>query len=525
MLVLRVEYLTGVCMATRHNDPSRSAPEWPPHPDRLYSALVAAAAEPAPPGATDVSASTREALEWLAEQCWDDNGQCKAPLLHASPAHRRTTPAVPMPSNPHEEEVWQKPKKNRPRSPQKAFDLRTLLPVHRTKAFLPIPAVVPEEPVVYFIWPDAEPGGLRERLRSICERVTCLGRSRSLVRVNIEDQAPPATHLPDPVGRIQLRVPGKGRLAYLIDKHQRDGGKPEPSPPRRYRYIGDSSTEAVGAHSIFNRFWVFRPLQDDPLLPTAATLKVTQALRRAVLKQVHDAACGCDRWRDSVPSWRGAQECYTKIPSTLSGHAANGEPLQRPHLAFVPLPFVHPVQRHADGAIKGLAVLVPLGVDRDASALTMLARGLVGLEREGLRIPGVGIWHLREVPADDPPMTTLDIRTWTAPSRTWTTATPMVFGHFPKPKNGGEAKVVLDALHLLDIDPSSAVEIAVGQHSPLHGAPPSWCFETRRDRAQREEPQRWIRHVTVRFDRPVTGPLVLGCLRYFGLGLMRPVEV
>ena len=44
MLALRVEYLTGVCMATKHDDASRASPEWPPHPDRLYSALVAAAA-------------------------------------------------------------------------------------------------------------------------------------------------------------------------------------------------------------------------------------------------------------------------------------------------------------------------------------------------------------------------------------------------------------------------------------------------------------------------------------------------
>jgi CRISPR-associated protein Csb2 len=193
-------------------------------------------------------------------------------------------------------------------------------------------------------------------------------------------------------------------------------------------------------------------------------------------------------------------------------------------LAFVPLPFVHPVQPHADGAIKGVGILVPRVVDHDALALSALARALLGLEREGLRIPGIGTWNLREVPADDPPSVTVDRRTWTAPSRTWSTATPMVFGHFPKQKNGGEAKVVLDALRLVDIESSRVVEIAVGRHSWLHGAPPSWCFKTQRDRAHREDPRGWIRHVTIRFDRPVSGPLVLGRLRYFGLGLMRPLE-
>lgn len=517
MLVLRVEYLTGVCLATKHDDPTRSVPEWPPHPDRLYSALIAAAAEPRPAAGTDLSASAREALEWLAGQ--------GAPLLNASIAYRRTTPAVPMPSNPHEDEVWQKATKNRLRLPQRAFDLRTLLPVHRKKVLLPIPAVVPEEPAVYFIWPDAEPGGHRDTLRSICERVTYLGRSRSLVRVSVEEQAPPATHIPDPLGGVQLRVqPRKGRLAYLIDKHNRDGGKPEPAPLFRYRQVDTerSSLPSASPSSMFDRFWIFQPRRHDPALLVTATLRVTEALRRAVLKQVHDAVCGCDRWKDHIPAWRQAQDCYAKIPGTLSGHAENGSPLGTPHLAFVALPFVHPVQRHADGAIKGLGVLVPRDLHPDTS--TLLARALLELMQQGLQIPAVGRWHVAEVPMDDPPLATLDSRTWTLPSRTWTTATPMVFGHFPKSKNGGEAKVVLDSLRLVGVDSSNVVEIAVGRHSPLHGAPPTWCYKSQPTRAETEAPQRWIRHVTIRFDQPVTGPLVLGPMRYFGLGLMRPLE-
>ena len=40
MLALRIEYLTGTAVAQRRTD--RSQPEWPPHPDRVFSALVAA---------------------------------------------------------------------------------------------------------------------------------------------------------------------------------------------------------------------------------------------------------------------------------------------------------------------------------------------------------------------------------------------------------------------------------------------------------------------------------------------------
>ena len=520
MLVLRVEYLTGVCMATRHNDPTRSMPEWPPHPDRLYSALVAAAAEPEPSGGTVLSDSAKQALEWLRMR--------EVPSIHASPAHPRTTPSVPMPSNPHEDEIWQKPKQNSPRTVKKGFDQKTWLPIHRKKVLLPIPAVIPELPAVYFIWPSAEPDGRHgETLRSICERVTCLGRSRSLVRVTVEDCAPAATYVPDPSGDVQLRVPQGDRLSYLIDKHTRDGGKPEPSPLQRYRQLDTAPPRSEGQPSIFGRFWAFQPERGDPVLPIESTLHVTRTLRRAVLKQIHEVTCkephGCTRWEESVPLCRDARDCYATIPGVLSGYAPDCRPIKAPHLAFVSLPFVHPVQRHADGTIKGLAVLIPWSLDGDTDVLRLLAGALERLEGDALKIPEIGMWRLREVPADAPPLQTLDRRTWSGPSRSWTTATPMVFGHFPKSRSGGEAKVVLDSLQLAGIESSSVVEIATDKHASLHGAPPSWCFRLHHDRVQAKESRPWMRHVTLRFDRPVSGPLVVGSMRYSGLGLMRPL--
>lgn len=494
MLTLRVEYLTGVCMATRHNDPSRSTPEWPPHPDRLYSALVAAAAEPKDADDDEARAyipnAARCALRWLAEQ--------GAPRLAVSEARWRLAPDVHMPSNPHENEVWQKPKKGKPRLPQKTFNLKSLLPVHRRKAALPIPAVVPDEPVAYFIWPSAEPKGHLEVLRGICQRVTYLGRSRSLVRVSMVHDPPQPTYVPDPLGQVQLRVPVPDRLDYLVDKYKRDGGMPEPCPPRRYRRVDDERQKPKTQHSVFDdsRVWVFRPKRDDPAMPIVSTVNVTRTLRGALIRCIEDAG--------------------HRVPDVVHGHG------KHPHCAYVALPFVHPEQRHADGAIKGLAILVPR--HPDDGVLQVMAAGLNRLQENGLGISGIGTWHLEEVPADDPPMLTLDVRTWSKASDVWTTVTPMVFGHFPKEKNGGEARVVLDSLHMIGIDPDTVLEMAVSRHSPLHGAPPSWSFRTRQDRSPSGQAPRHIRHVSLRFDHPVCGPIVLGCMRYFGLGLMQPVE-
>lgn len=512
MLAIKVEYLTGVCMATRYNDPSRSTAEWPPHPDRLYSALVAAA-DP-----QDCDNERAAALRWLAKQ--------GAPQLAVSQAQRREAPEVHMPTNPHEDEVWQMPRKGKARAPQKSFDLKTLLPVHRKKAALPIPAVIPDDPTVYFIWPTAEPDvSALSTLKTICERVTYLGRSRSLVRVSLVDTPPPATHVRDKLGQVQLRVPGPDRLCYLIDKYKRDGGKPEPSPLVRYQAVSEEREHPKPLSSAFDRMFVFKPDRGDPSLPTESTLKVTKALRQELIRCVHKQVCDCGNWGDVLPSCSEVMGCYQKIPTFISGYElrdGNCAPTTRPHVAFLALPFVDERQRHADGSIKGLAVTVPR--NPDDSELQALASGLMSLLECGLAIPGVGQWRLTEVPADNPPLRTLELSQWTRPARTWSTVTPMVFDRLPKEKNGGEPAVILESLRRVGIDPEAVVEIAVGRHAPWRGAPPSWQFKP-----QTEEPsvrrRGWmLRHVTLRFDRDVRGPILLGRLRYFGLGLMRPME-
>jgi CRISPR-associated protein Csb2 len=61
MLAIEFELLTGRYAATSHNDRSRA--EWPPHPARVFSALVAAHYE-----GRDPCPKERAALEWLERQ-------------------------------------------------------------------------------------------------------------------------------------------------------------------------------------------------------------------------------------------------------------------------------------------------------------------------------------------------------------------------------------------------------------------------------------------------------------------------
>jgi len=61
MLAIAVELLSGRYTATQFND--RNRPEWPPHPARLFSAMVAAWADN-----DDPDPAERSALRWLEEQ-------------------------------------------------------------------------------------------------------------------------------------------------------------------------------------------------------------------------------------------------------------------------------------------------------------------------------------------------------------------------------------------------------------------------------------------------------------------------
>ena len=57
---IEVNFLTGRYVATHHNKRDRA--EWPPHPARLFSALVATWAD------GDCDVTERHALEWLETQ-------------------------------------------------------------------------------------------------------------------------------------------------------------------------------------------------------------------------------------------------------------------------------------------------------------------------------------------------------------------------------------------------------------------------------------------------------------------------
>ena len=165
MLTIALEYLNGWTLSTSVAD--RAEPEWPPHLDRVFMALVAAHFE----GNEDPAG--REALQWLESQ--------PDPVLYCSPARERTTVVSFVPVN--------------DRSKSHYLTASGSMQLYRDRQPRTFPVAVPDDPVVCFVWESAEPPPeIRQALDRLCREVTSVGHSASLVRMWV------GTAPPRPVG-------------------------------------------------------------------------------------------------------------------------------------------------------------------------------------------------------------------------------------------------------------------------------------------------------------------------------------
>ena len=155
---IEVNFLTGRYVATYHNDRQRG--EWPPHPARLFSALVAAWAE------DGSDPEEREALEWLEVQ--------GAPEIAASGAAHRKVVSHFVPvndariihSNPSATIRILPDHRSRPKNNRDKQD-RYFLPQERF-----FPSATPQDSRVTYVWNVGVPETLGETLDSLLQRVT-----------------------------------------------------------------------------------------------------------------------------------------------------------------------------------------------------------------------------------------------------------------------------------------------------------------------------------------------------------------
>jgi CRISPR-associated protein Csb2 len=185
-------------------------------------------------------------------------------------------------------------------------------------------------------------------------------------------------------------------------------------------------------------------------------------------------------------------------------------------VAFAALAAVgHP---RSDGALLGAAAVLPRELeDGGGSAERRAVLGaLAAIDR--LTMGAAGAWAVERVSAGATQRNLLP-DTWSRPSRTWATVTPVVLDRFPDDPYSGEA-IDIVARGCTHVGLPRPAAIALGPSSIVPGAPAWHEFLPSRKPGK---PRRPRVHAVLEFRSPVRGPLLLGAERYRGLGLCRPV--
>lgn len=566
MLALRIEFLTGRCVATAYND--REEPEWPPHPARILSALVSTWADADAPSAIE-----RAALDWLAA--------APAPALAASEAPARVPVPFFVPVN--DINVVQDPTAARDKvaemeaavrdaraareraasggdgrairkttrdvdsAEKRLAAARTLLSskldaaAHpdpeptaedhaRARAVMPdtrlrqlryFPSVTPVDPVVHVIWPDDPPAEHRSALDTLAKRVVRVGHSASLVACTVHDTAPEPSFVPHDDGTVVLRVPAAGQVTRLEDEWARHREvEPRVLPCRFQRYsIGRESRHPNVPQVVLGDEWIVFRRTGGARLDSTQAVALASAFRRAVIHHADG-----------------------DLPESVSGHGPDGRPSQVPHAAWVPLPFVG--SEHADGSILGLAIALPREVasgDRK-KLLRALARwegerrlelGALDVEAPQLELQlgRSGVLVVERVSWGDPPLHNLRPETWCRASRAWISATPVALDRNPGDLHAKSVGARAAAHVAAEASVSEACE-RIGLPRPaiatvLPSVPMPGGAKARNFPPFPSDPrkvQRVKAHALLRFEVPVRGPVIIGAGRYLGLGLFRPVD-
>lgn len=459
MLAIEVEFLMGRAVSASWGQ--RERPEWPPHPQRLFSALVAAHFE------MDTGPGAEAALRWLEtlpapEICADPDPSYRDAHIHWVPVNDEAV-----------------------KSEKKKVDLRHLLDRRDRKERF-FPAVVPEEPVVVYQWPDAPDAGQhRGALSRLVESLNYLGHSSSPVRACLRDTLMEPVLVPRSEGDWSLRIPGPGRFDRLKQVHELRLEDESVQPP--LGAIQSYGPRSEFPSSVFSTDALVLAFGGGPRLSLDSTLPLMQHLRNAVLARLK-----------------------TGIPEILSGHDKDGNPSPDAHLAFVPLAFVG--HRHADGSLKGAALVLPRTAD--PSARRKLRSAL--LEPWDLHLGPLGSIPVRLVEDAQPELASLRFLAYCRPSRVWASLTPVILDKHPKKGKLPPERIVADSC--LRTGLPEPVEVRIGPVSGILGAPAAREFHGE----SRQTANRTRCHAILRFSRPVRGPVLVGAGRFFGLGLFLP---
>lgn len=413
MLQLELGFPLGRYFAASHDDPSK--PEWPPHPSRVFSALVGAAYAS---GAME-DATNREVLQVIEA--------LPPPLICCPDADLSPSPERYVPAN--DLQTFVDPRKSsHPSRP------------HHIGRYFPV-AHLQGSPVVSFLWPVDVDSEIVQRLDRIASAVTHVGTSHSKAVARFKVATTDLRPEWRPAGRqaeVFLRVTSAGRLDELDRLHSSQDELVRRTLPMFEYLHGYERAQTLRSGSVASkyRWFAWRVREASWGIDTPETF--ARALRKAVLSLAGDDA-----------------------PAVLHGHDAS-----TPHAVFLPLADVG--HENASGRILGCAIALPI---TDEPVQQEIARVLSQLQ--AVRLPDGQVARLESIQASARTPMALQYPTWCADSsgsHWWSTVTPVILDRTPK-KRTPEAlrQAVTRSLEFAGFPAPECVEIL--HASDFQGAP------------------------------------------------------
>jgi CRISPR-associated protein Csb2 len=533
VLAFGIRYLNGFVAAAEVDDLDRA--EWPPHPGRVFMALAAAHFQ------TDAAPNETEALLWL--EALERDGVPTAPAIRASAAISRRAVTQFVPVNPRLADERKARTKEQKEGKSPPPPLQSAPGIIRTRQPRTFVRLFPEDEMVFLAWPDVEPSeSIRNALDELCAKVTRIGHSSSLVQMwmaSAKEVGEPNWVPDEERATIRLRLAPRGTMEYL--KQQYNGEALEVYAALQVA-APDSSDKVVQVAAKLRLKEEFPGGSPQQLRPTLSVYQgyappspPDSTVRRSVfsphlvtmwIEKEHgpyrhlDLACVLtvvQRWREALLA--NSNDLSVAARTMLSGHDADGTPLQGAHLAFLPLAFVG--HEHAAGHLLGMGLALPYDSSRDDRRDVLRAIGHVCQ----LQLGSLGVWRVGAVTSSRHSQS-LEPATWTAHpigATHWSTVTPIVYDHHPKSK--GKAAYLDEVARMIALcctrvglpAPREIIVVPVSAHL---GVPPATQFP----RLQRKDgaSQRHT-HAILVFDEPVCGPVLLGAGRYRGYGVCRPM--
>jgi CRISPR-associated protein Csb2 len=545
MLAIDVEFLTGSYVATKFDN--RRKAEWPPHPARLFAALVAAWAD-----GDELDEQERAALEELEalpppRVLVDDNPSFRSIVDHYVPDNDVTALASDtsglyarrlelldalksgLPDskenakaakalNKHDAKIRSDSAKygssNGKESASQIEKALRILPEYRTRQARTFPTVIPADPRVRFEW-EAEQFANISALAAVTDRVHRLGHSSSFVRCSVAfagsnkpseptevgwamDNGPREWLVPSDAARMTrpLRVPARGMTRRLVDAYAIHQGSEGRVTPHQVAMYAKASMKPELRSSVHSGTMIVVPFPGAIRPPISRVVELALALHGALLRHSPEQPA----------------------PPILSGHEAGVRPtpsMAGTHMAIVGLPFVG--FGRADGRLHGLAVVVPKAASPDDEALIRHSVSRWRAESATLRTARSKVTLADEVIT---PTHTMRVNRWARPSRRWATATPIVLDRFPKGRTALDIGAEVIARSCEAVGLPTPAEVSVSNDPVIVGSRPVRGFPA----YSTPKGNRPMVHAIIEFAEPIEGPLLLGAGRYFGMGFCIPLD-